>query len=108
MEEAKMMTKTVLAVAAALACAAFAGAASAHSMDTPQQVVADAQITQQVASQIDRDFPNWAARIQVSTQAGVVTLSGYAETTYGERKILEDAQGVPGVVRVRNDLQVVS
>jgi len=64
--------------------------------------------TRQVARHIDHDFPNWAARIEVSTQAGVVTLSGYAETPYSESKMLEDAQGVRGVVRVQNDLRLVS
>jgi osmotically-inducible protein OsmY len=103
-----MTTKTILAVAV-LGCSLVAGGAAwAHSADTPQQATSDAQITQQVARHIDHDFPNWAARIDVSTQAGVVTLSGYAETPYSESKILEDAHGVPGVVRVRNDLRVVS
>jgi osmotically-inducible protein OsmY len=107
--EAEMATKRVLAVTAALGCTLFAGAGAwAHSSVAPQQGTTDVQITQQVARHIDRDFPNWAARIDVSTLAGVVTLSGYAETAYSEHKMLEDAQGVPGVIRVQNDLQVVS
>jgi len=104
-----MRIKTHLAVTAALAYAGLAGSAAwAHSADTPQQTATDAQITQQVAHDINRDFPNSSARIEVSTQGGVVTLSGYAETTYGEQKMLADAQSVPGVVRVQNHLRVVS
>jgi len=64
----------------------------------------DAQITERVKSTLfekDRDI---AARIQISTQDGVVTLSGNALTPQYALNVLHDASKVDGVVKVQNHL----
>ncbi len=103
-----MATKTVLALMAAVASSWLAGGPVwADTSTVSQQTPSDARITGEVQQQIDRDFPDWAARIEVTTQNGVVTLSGYAATAVGEQKVIEDAHGVTGVTRVRNQMRVV-
>jgi osmotically-inducible protein OsmY len=102
-----MATKTVLAMAAALTCSLLAGGAWADQAPAAQPGASDARITQQVENKITTDFPNWAGRIQVTTQNGVVTLSGSAATVFGEQKMVEDAHSVSGVTRVRNEMRVV-
>jgi hyperosmotically inducible periplasmic protein len=108
MEGRTMATKTVLAMAAALAGSLLAGGAVwAETTAAPQQTVQDTRITSEVVHKLNDDFPNWAAQIHVVTQNGVVTLSGYAETFTGEQQAVEDAHGVQGVTDVRNRLRVV-
>ncbi len=111
-----MASKTVLAVAAALGCSmlsigggtAWADSSANTNATQPDQGATDTRITGEVRNKLDRDFPDWAGRIQVTTQNGVVTLSGYAETAIGEQKAIEDARAVSGVTDVRNELRVVS
>jgi|HubBroStandDraft_5_1064220.scaffolds.fasta_scaffold309241_2 osmotically-inducible protein OsmY len=64
----------------------------------------DSQITERVKSTLfdkDRDI---APRIQVSTQDGVVTLSGNALTPQYAVSVIHDASRVDGVVKVQNHL----
>ena len=64
----------------------------------------DAQITERVKSTLfekDRDI---APRIQISTQDGVVTLSGNALTPQYAVNVIHDASRVDGVVKVQNHL----
>jgi osmotically-inducible protein OsmY len=64
----------------------------------------DAQITERVKTKLfekDRDI---APRIQISTQDGVVTLSGNALTPQYAVNVIHDASRVDGVVKVRNHL----
>jgi osmotically-inducible protein OsmY len=64
----------------------------------------DAQITEGVKSRLfekDRDI---AQRIQISTQDGVVTLSGNALTPQYAINVIRDASRVDGVVKVQNHL----
>jgi osmotically-inducible protein OsmY len=103
-----MATKKVLALMAAVGCSLLAGGIVwADASTVPPQTGSDARITTEVLAKIQRDFPNWAGRIQVTTQNGVVTLSGDAATSAGELKVIEDAHAVTGVTRVRNEMQLV-
>ena len=64
----------------------------------------DEQITERVKSTLfekDRDI---APRIQISTQDGVVTLSGNALTPQYAINVIHDAGRVDGVVKVQNHL----
>ncbi len=64
----------------------------------------DAQITERVKSKLFEKDREIAARIQVSTQDGVVTLSGGALTLQYEINAVRDASKVDGVVKVQNRL----
>ncbi|HTW38446.1 MAG TPA: BON domain-containing protein [Steroidobacteraceae bacterium] len=102
-----MARKTVLAMAAALGGAVLAGGA-AWAASAPSGETADARITQQVEHKLSRDFPNSADRMRVSTQDGVVTLSGFADSGLAELQAIKDARAVPGVMHVKDQLQVVA
>ncbi len=64
----------------------------------------DAQITERVKSKLFEKDREIAARIQISTQEGVVTLSGSALTPQYEINAIRDASKVDGVVKVHNRL----
>lgn len=102
-----MARKTVVAMAAALGCATLAGAA-AWASSPPSDQTPDARITQQVEHKLSRDFPNSADRMRVSTEGGVVTLSGLADSGLAELQAIKDARAVPGVTHVKDQLQVVA
>jgi osmotically-inducible protein OsmY len=104
-----MATKTILAVTAALGCSLLAGGAAwASATETSQQQPSDARITREVQQKLVSDFPQWGNRVAVTTQSGVVTLSGTADTFVEEEQALEDAHGVQGVTDVRNRMHVAS
>ena len=103
-----MATKTLLAAAAALGCAALAGTSAWATSGAPSAGASDAHITQQIEHRLSRDFPNSVYRMRVTTQNGVVTLSGLADTGLAEEQALKDARSVPGVMKVQDRLQVVS
>jgi osmotically-inducible protein OsmY len=107
MEGITMATKTVLAIAAALGCSLLAGRAAWADVGAADQSAQDARITRAVQQRLNDDFPNWAGQIQVVTQNGVVTLSGYAKTFVVEEKAVEDAHAVHGVMDVHNQLRLV-
>jgi osmotically-inducible protein OsmY len=65
---------------------------------------ADAQITERVKSTLFDKDREIAPRIQISTQDGVVTLSGNALTPQYAIDVIHDASKVDGVVKVENHL----
>jgi osmotically-inducible protein OsmY len=94
------MKSTSLIVAAAAAFlttggAAFAAAGSAQ----------DSDITAQVSSKLAREGGD-LDRVQVTTQDGVVTLSGSVDSGHAEQKAMSDARLTPGVVNVRNEMHI--
>jgi len=107
-----MVTKLAWAGAAAVVLsgallAVSAGRANATTSDVPR--ASDVQITSQVEQKIVRDVPDASYRIRVSTQDGVVTLSGLADSVFAKAKVIEDAHAVAGVTAVKDgDLRVVA
>jgi hyperosmotically inducible protein len=69
---------------------------------------ADAWITMQAQSAVRVDFGTRASAIEVDTSNGLVTLHGNVQSQKRKAKAAEDVRRVPGVVGVRNLLQVVS
>jgi osmotically-inducible protein OsmY len=94
-----MMKRTSLIVTAAAAL--LAGAAV--TANTPAQ---DAEITAQVMSKL-ATYRGMLARVQVSTQDGVVTLSGNIDTGRSLQLALAAAHETPGVASVRNHLHLI-
>jgi osmotically-inducible protein OsmY len=75
-----------------------------HAQDVEKPV--DAAITARVKDRLATKDPIIAARIDVSTQNGVVTLKGIALTQQYILNALHDASAVEGVVKVENRLRL--
>jgi osmotically-inducible protein OsmY len=69
------------------------------------QSVADAQITEQVTAALGQIDKEQARRLHVSTEDGVVTLTGTVSPGLA-LKALNAAKGVQGVTKVRNRMTV--
>ena len=88
-----------------LAAAAFV--ISCTTTQSPNRQVDDARITAQVKSKLVSDVrPSSLTNISVTTTNGVVTLSGEVESEAVKHDAIAVAQGVPGVGKVNDDLQV--
>jgi osmotically-inducible protein OsmY len=94
------MKSTSLIVAAAAASLTTGGAAFAAAGST-----SDSDITAQVSSELAREGGD-LDRVQVSTQDGVVTLSGSVDSGDAEQRAISDARLTPGVVNVRNEMHI--
>lgn len=92
----------VLATAALLA----AGCASTSTQESTGQYVDDAAITTKVKAAIFNDPTLKSSEIHVETFKGVVQLSGFVSTPTMMERAVDRAQGVGGVVSVRNDMHV--
>lgn len=66
----------------------------------------DATISTRVKTVLLNDPTVGALRIDVNTQAGVVTLSGQARSESEAQKAVQLARGVPGVKDVKSQLKV--
>lgn len=66
----------------------------------------DEQITDAVKSELSQKDSDIARHIEVTTQDGIVTLSGNALSPQYEINVLRDAMKVDGVVKVKNRLTV--
>ena len=76
---------------------------------SPNRQVSDAQITTQVKSKLASDVrASSLTNIDVNTTNGIVTLAGQVENAEVKRSAETVTASVPGVVRVNNNLQVVS
>ena len=67
--------------------------------------VSDSQITEQIIAALGQIDKEQARRVQVSTQDGVVTLSGSLSPGVA-LKVLNTAKGVEGVKKVRNRMSI--
>lgn len=93
-------------LAAVAAILTLAVGCSTTPPKSPEQARADAATTDQVQAALN-DAPYYYFRdVEVSVDSGVARLSGYVWTTpalYAAQKL---ARGVPGVVRVVNEMQL--
>ncbi len=80
--------------------------AVAFADNPPGTQDSDAEITRRVAQALLENDRDVAARIQVSTLNGVVTLEGTTFSNIQTLKVLRDAGEVSGVAKVRNRLHV--
>ncbi len=74
--------------------------------ETPGQYVDDAAITAKVKTAIFRDGTLHPTQIHVTTEHGVVELSGVVDTRAQKSQAEEIAEQVPGVRSVSNQLTV--
>jgi osmotically-inducible protein OsmY len=106
------MTHAIRKIAAAAFVAAFALALGGCASDSPRQETTsqfmdDAVITAKVKTALFSDVGARAgSEIKVSTQRGLVQLSGFVESHDEVDKAINAARNVSGVRQVRNDIQV--
>lgn len=88
------------------------GAAGGYAVGSDERsagtMVDDAAITAKVKTELIGDKNVKARNIDVDTVSGVVVLSGYVDSQHEANRAALLAKSVPGVVRVRNELQVGS
>lgn len=85
-----------------------AQASGGPSADKIGTAVEDAAITASIASELVKDADLSAVKIDVDTNAGVVTLNGPAPTVAASNKATTIAKRIKGVVSVNNKLVVKS
>lgn len=83
-----------------------ANAALQDASASASALARDAAITAKVSSEFAKDPDLSAIRIDVDTQAGAVRLTGPAPTQTAKDRATALAQGVEGVLSVRNELIV--
>ncbi len=91
-----------------LGCSVLVGTAAfaAENSSSYQVKPSDAQISQQVMQKLEREMPDSLVGLQVQTRDGVVTLSGRADTGLAKQEAWEIARHVPGVMDVKDHLQL--
>jgi len=92
----------------ALAVAMFCGVAACSS-DPPRtdsQVLADKAVAERVEAALNADKALYAKHITAHADAGVVRLTGYVWEAGDFQEATSVAEGVPGVTRVVNDLEL--
>ena len=77
--------------------------------ETPEEQVNDLEITTQLKSKLASDIGvSSVTNVSVNSTNGVVTLSGQVDSAEAKAKAAALASAVPKVVRVVNNLQVVT
>ena len=86
------------------------GAATGYKVATDERTVDgiwnDSTITTRVKSALMEDRDVSALKVDVDTLEGVVILTGVVETNEAAKRAVEVAQKVPGVRKVKNNLQI--
>jgi hyperosmotically inducible protein len=89
-----------------------AGATGAYKAGTDERSVGrmwdDSAITTKINAELLKDPLTKARKIDVDTLQGEVILTGVVETQEASKRAVEIARQVPGVKRVKNNLQVGS
>jgi hyperosmotically inducible protein len=109
--KSKSIRRTLIASSATLLLAASAAMLLARTAyaDTPRQdsageILDDTVITTRVKSSFVQDATVSAMRISVSSNKGIVQLSGFANSQQEADRAAEIARKVPGVKDVKNDI----
>jgi hyperosmotically inducible periplasmic protein len=66
----------------------------------------DSEIDQRVTDELRKVSPDAARQIHVETNNGVVTLSGYVDSSSREQQVLRAVKHTDGVTDVHNELRV--
>lgn len=102
-----MIKKIVLRfLASFMLIAAISGCAATDTRRSAGETVDDATLTTRVKSSFIRNESLKAFQIDVDTYRGVVQLNGFVDSPEAVRIAAEVADDVPGVVSVKNNLQV--
>jgi hyperosmotically inducible protein len=103
-----MSLRTILGTALAASLALGLGACQTRSNpkpDTAGQYIDDATVTTNVIAAIANDVGTWVSdSINVSTERGVVRLSGFADSQDDINRAIAAAQKVKGVRSVQEDI----
>lgn len=91
---------SIMLIAAISACAATETRRSAG------ESVDDATLTTRVKTRIIQDQSLEAFQIDVDTYRGMVQLNGFVDSAEAAQRAVDIAEDVPGVVSVKNNLQV--
>jgi len=86
--------------------AAISGCAATETRRSAGESVDDATLTTRVKSRIIQDQSLEALQIDVDTYRGVVQLNGFVDSAESAAKAEKVADDVPGVVSVKNNLQI--
>ena len=92
--------------AAALTLAALTGCASGPRQESAGQYIDDTAITARVKTAIYQEPTLKSTEINVETFKGRVQLSGFVSSGASMERAVVLAQGVSGVVAVRNDMRL--
>jgi len=90
----------------AVLMATVVGCASTRTQEGTGEYIDDTVITTKVKAAIFNEPTLKSAEINVETFKGVVQLSGFVSSAAAERKAMELARGVKGVVSVKHDMRV--
>jgi osmotically-inducible protein OsmY len=93
-------------IAAVLLLSGLLAGCQAVTGRTTGQNIDDSNTTAAVKTQLARDKVSSLTRIDVDTNAGVVSLNGTVESAEQRARAEQVAKGVGGVKRVINNLQV--
>ena len=104
------MNKTVLTIALLLGFAVLVGlSVASYAAQSVGGVMDDTLITTTVKTELAKDVRlGTLTGIEVNTTQGVVTLSGKVHTSEEKSLVEQKVRGVNGVVKVNNELQIVS
>lgn len=84
-------------------------AVGCRTNETPEQQLHDAEITANVKSKLASNVgPSTVTNISVNVTSGVVTLAGTVHDSAERSKAIAVAQSVPHVIRVNDNLQIMS
>lgn len=88
------------------AAALVAGAAYAETprQETPGEMLDDTVITSKVKAAFVQDEKVSALRVNVTSNKGIVQLSGFAKSAQEAERAAEIARKIPGVKDVKNDI----
>ncbi len=90
----------------AAAIAAFAAACSSIPPKSPEQERADTATAERVYAALEANPIYYFRDVEVSVDYGVARLSGYVWTTDALYHAQQIARGVPGVTRVRDEMEL--
>jgi osmotically-inducible protein OsmY len=104
------MNKTVLSIVLLLGFAALVGLSGlSYAAQSAGGVMDDTLITTSVKADLAKDVRlGTLTGIEVNTTQGVVTLAGKVHTSEEKALVEQKVRGVKGVVKVNNELQIVS
>jgi osmotically-inducible protein OsmY len=86
--------------------AVMSGCAATETSRSAGETVDDATLTTTVKAELVQEQSLEAFQIDVDTYRGVVQLNGFVDTAENAEKAAKIANEVPGVVSVKNNLQI--
>jgi osmotically-inducible protein OsmY len=104
------MNKTVLSIVLLLGFAVLVGlSVPSHAAQSVGGVMDDTLITATVKTELAKDVRlGTLTGIEVNTTQGVVTLAGKVHSSEEKALVEQNVRSVQGVVKVNNELQIVS